>query len=569
MTTDTSSNSNSDVFNNNKCSPIASNDLATLLEALPSLSLHNTSNIGDEVESAVFINNNDDHEQTVEERRFTSTGLISELIRQTSVLNTVHDNGASDDASYHSADEQALVSTIQTRIDDEQSSAISTLTTTSSSNEQNIPKHEQYREDIEQSLTDDDYEQLLKGDVKHIFILSDNGKPVFSRYGDEEKLLTLMGVMQTLISFSEIHDRNQLNYIKAGRSRIVFLHKEPLVFVLVTHLNEHHSCLLQQLNYCYYQIISTLTLSRIKHKFQVQPNFDLRRWLSNAEKKLLHNIIEMHEIDPGMMMTCAKCLTIPSNIRSQIGLAVAQTIRGQKDMIFAIILAQGHLVSIARLKQYHLHPSDLHLLINLVNSSDAFKGVEAWVPVCLPRFDPGGCLHAHISYLDDACDICLVLMTVNAENFQILSDFKQKISDKLKKNGLIGQINIALVRDRMFSDEIGCNELRYFAYKSRGLSQYTCSKLLAPYTTKEQHIRLFDLIRYVYGRLHDPSHQLKIVYYAAEYESLLGWLAPGFEMHVVFSPMVTLDTVTTCIDRILTYIKREESQLFIMKCEYF
>ena len=58
-------------------------------------------------------------------------------------------------------------------------------------------------------------------------------------------------------------------------------------------------------------------------------------------------------------------------------------------MIFAIILAHGHLVSISRLRNYHLHPSDLFLLINLVNSSDAFKGVQSWVPVCLPRFDTG------------------------------------------------------------------------------------------------------------------------------------------------------------------------------------
>ena len=56
-------------------------------------------------------------------------------------------------------------------------------------------------------------------------------------------------------------------------------------------------------------------------------------------------------------------------------------------MIFAIILVHGDLVSIARLRNYHLHPADLYLLINLVKSSDAFKGVESWVPVCLPRFD--------------------------------------------------------------------------------------------------------------------------------------------------------------------------------------
>ena len=139
-----------------------------------------------------------------------------------------------------------------------------------------------------------------------------------------------MGVMQTLVSFSELTESSQLNYIKAGRCRIAFLHKEPLIFVLISHINEHPICLNQQLTYAYHQIISTLTLSRIKQKFIIQPNFDLRRWLSNAEKKLLYNIIDMYERDLGMVMTCARCLILPPNIRFQIGQVVAQTIRGQK-----------------------------------------------------------------------------------------------------------------------------------------------------------------------------------------------------------------------------------------------
>ena len=146
-----------------------------------------------------------------------------------------------------------------------------------------------------------------------------------------------MGVMQTLVSFAELADYSQLNYVKAGRCRVAFLHKEPLVFVLVTHTNENSICLLQQLTYTYHQIISTLTLSRIKQKFTVQPNFDLRRWLSNAEKKLLHNIIDLYEHDLGMLMTSAKCLILPQNIRSQIGQTVAHTIRGQKVRILILL----------------------------------------------------------------------------------------------------------------------------------------------------------------------------------------------------------------------------------------
>ena len=138
-----------------------------------------------------------------------------------------------------------------------------------------------------------------------------------------------MGVMQTLVSFSELTDYSQLKYVKAGRCRIAFLHKEPLVLVVIAHTNEHPSSLTQQLTYAYHQIISTLTLSRIKSRFKAQPNFDLRRWLSNAEKKLLHNIIDMYEQDLGMIMSSAKCLILPANIRNQIGQTVSQTIRGQ------------------------------------------------------------------------------------------------------------------------------------------------------------------------------------------------------------------------------------------------
>ena len=175
-------------------------------------------------------------------------------------------------------------------------------------------------------------------------ILTELDRCMFAfRYGDEEHLVTLVGVMQTLVSFSEVTACGQLNYIKAGRSRIAFLNKDPLILVLISHTDENAICLTQQLTYAYHQIISTLTLSRIKHKFSVQPNFDLRRWLSNAEKKLLHNIIDMYERDLGLVMTCAKCLILPANIRSQIGQTVAQTIRGQKvsAAIFRSALLEG------------------------------------------------------------------------------------------------------------------------------------------------------------------------------------------------------------------------------------
>ncbi len=36
---------------------------------------------------------------------------------------------------------------------------------------------------------------------KHVFVLSEAGKPIYSRYGNEEALSSIMGVMMALVSF--------------------------------------------------------------------------------------------------------------------------------------------------------------------------------------------------------------------------------------------------------------------------------------------------------------------------------------------------------------------------------
>lgn len=47
---------------------------------------------------------------------------------------------------------------------------------------------------------------------RHIFILTEAGKPVYSRHGSEDKLSAVMGVMMALVSC--IHDRNEtLKYV--------------------------------------------------------------------------------------------------------------------------------------------------------------------------------------------------------------------------------------------------------------------------------------------------------------------------------------------------------------------
>ena len=64
----------------------------------------------------------------------------------------------------------------------------------------------------------------------------------------------------------------------------------------------------------------------------------------------------------------------------------------------------------------------IHLLMNFVSSSSSFRTGESWTPVCLPRFNDRGFLHAHVCYV--AKDVCLVLLSTQAVRVLFVSPKK-------------------------------------------------------------------------------------------------------------------------------------------------
>lgn len=68
---------------------------------------------------------------------------------------------------------------------------------------------------------------------KHILVLSSAGKPVFSLVGDEQRLSTLMGLIQGLLSLcADCGD--EMESIRAHNRRFVFIRRGELVLVAVS-----------------------------------------------------------------------------------------------------------------------------------------------------------------------------------------------------------------------------------------------------------------------------------------------------------------------------------------------
>lgn len=336
---------------------------------------------------------------------------------------------------------------------------------------------------------------MLKHRQRHVFILSENGKPIYtrfqqkqtsiltkpylsfspsSRFGDEDHLITMMGVIQAIVSLAETTESNELNFIKAGRSRISFLHRDPLTFVLVTY-NDEPSCLLtQQLFYVYHQLISILTKTRIHHMYKNRPSFDLRRWLSSTEKQMFNNILDVYENDLGLLFESVQVLPLQMTTRSLLDLIIVEKVRqnnvrfnqvGKKSewvhidfVLFRILLLLWSSLEIISCHWHVWEPSqwlqlififwwigwEILILVKDQNSGYRYvclysiQGETEWgrksvFTSIFHSFFYSGTFHSHISSLDDSGIVKLVLLSISAGDFSSVSNLRQEIKKVSKE----------------------------------------------------------------------------------------------------------------------------------------
>nr|CAG4650865.1 EOG090X03TW [Simocephalus serrulatus] len=402
-----------------------------------------------------------------------------------------------------------------------------------------------------------------KNQKKHFFVLSEAGKPIYTRHGNEEQLVTLFGVMQALVSFVE-DGEDSMDMILAGDTKFIFLHKTPLILVAVSKMKDSILQLQLQLEYIYNQISSVITKAHLEKIFEQRRNYDLRRLLAGSER-LMDNLVNYMDNDYSVLLGAVKCLPMPSCDRD----AVTQTIHQQcskiKGLVFTVLIGNNQLISLVRAnKKYLLHPSDVHLIINLVNSSETFKTAEGWTPICLPNFDPSSFLYVHASYLSEDCQACMLFFTTDRDSFFSLSDAKKNIVDRLRRhNNILESITVALHSACPILSQLGVSDVRHFLYKSRSSAQYTNANNGPPYQHEQGKLYLMDLYRHVHGRMHSPARPLKMICHTAEKEVIFGLVASSFELYMVLEPMTTKAAVINAANAVLKWAKREEETHFI------
>lgn len=102
----------------------------------------------------------------------------------------------------------------------------------------------------ELNFVDEEYDYLHDSEWLnqkcHVFILSTAGKPIYSLHGSEEKLNTLFGLLQALVSVVQSGD-DSIRSVTVKNTKFVFLVKSPLILVGVNKSKRSEQQILNQL----------------------------------------------------------------------------------------------------------------------------------------------------------------------------------------------------------------------------------------------------------------------------------------------------------------------------------
>ncbi|XP_075107659.1 vacuolar fusion protein MON1 homolog isoform X1 [Nicotiana tabacum] len=402
---------------------------------------------------------------------------------------------------------------------------------------------------------------------KHFFVLSNSGKPIYSRYGDEHKLAGFSATLQAIISFVE-NGGDRVNLVRAGKHQVVFLVKGPIYLVCISCTEESYQSLRVQLELLYGQMILILTKS-VNRCFEKNSKFDMTPLLGGTDV-VFSSLIHSFSWNPSSFLHAYTCLPLAYATRQAAG-AILQDV-ADSGVLFAILMCKHKVISLVGAQKASLHPDDMLLLSNFVMSSESFRTSESFSPICLPRYNPMAFLHAYVQYLD--VDTYLILLTTSSDAFHHLKDCRVRIEKVLLESNVLGEAQRSMVDGGMRVEDLptdhgsqsgavsphlgqpghtressdrfseafigvgGPAGLWHFMYRSIYLDQYVSSEFSSPVNNRQQQKRLYRAYQKLYASMHDKGvGPHKTQFRRDENYVLLCWVTQDFELYAAFDPL--------------------------------
>ncbi|KAI3952872.1 hypothetical protein MKW98_005099 [Papaver atlanticum] len=432
---------------------------------------------------------------------------------------------------------------------------------------------------------------------KHFFVLSNSGKPIYSRYGDEHKLAGFSATLQAIISFVE-NGGDSVKFVRAGKHQVVFLVKGPIYLVCISCTEEPQESLMAQLELIYGQMLLILTKS-VNRCFEKNSKFDMTPLLGGTDC-VFSSLIHSFSWNPATFLHAYTCLPLAYPTRQAAG-AILQDV-AESGVLFAILMCKHKVISLVGAQKASLHPDDMLLLANFVLSSESFRTSESFSPICLPRYNPMAFLYTYVQYLD--VDTYLMLLTTSSDAFYHLKDCRMRIESVLVKSNVLSEVQRSMLdgglrvedlpidpsRPVSSSPHLGQGRLTpeslerlkeadhgiggpaglwHFIYRSIYLDQYVSSEFSSPINSSRQQKRLYRAYQRVYASMHGENGPHKTQFKRNENYVILCWITPDFELYAAFDPLADKALAIKTCNRVCQWVRDLENEIFLLGASPF
>ena len=273
---------------------------------------------------------------------------------------------------------------------------------------------------------------------RHYLIMSDGGKPVYSRYGDPIENNSIFATLSAMITKFTIFnsndsDKEMLNVITNNKNKIVFLKKGQLIFIALSKKNDCTSLLFSQLEYLYNQLMSILTIS-FYSKLEDNPSKCLST-MSGTEN-LFEQMIQYTSKSFPSLFNSYQVFNY-FDFREKLN-KISEEFRG--DALYCILMTPYEIISLSRSNQINVVSSDLVLIQNLIYSQEMLRTQESYVPICLPGISEQGYIQFYSHFSDENIGVIFVTENMDPMYFVKFQEQYKKIYQKLRNENYIQKI---------------------------------------------------------------------------------------------------------------------------------
>mmetsp|Transcript_19865 Transcript_19865/g.46462 ORF Transcript_19865/g.46462 Transcript_19865/m.46462 type:complete len:526 (+) Transcript_19865:57-1634(+) len=271
---------------------------------------------------------------------------------------------------------------------------------------------------------------------RHVLVFTYSGKPVYSRYGEEDGLSGTTGALSAIVSkmakffFTEGVSTDCLRYMIAGEHVFTFLEKGPLWLICVSCSGDVYGDMVSLLERVHMQIITILTAG-IEKTLVSRPNYDMRGLLGGTEQ-VVNSMIRWCVQD--MFLQCDGFETLP--LAPAVRGVAVEALKAARlpNILFAFLMAGHRVLGAVSNRQYRLNALDLGMVINIIMSSASLRTGESWTPVCLSQYNDKGFAYAYISFLEGS-DVGVVFLSTasDGEQFYAISQQAAMVKSVLKQ----------------------------------------------------------------------------------------------------------------------------------------